>query len=260
MNPHSRGNCKQEEYRDVGPIYIGPDTDMWRALCSNEEGRAASVRLDECPPSGGHYAATQRCDSCGARFLYGEVLVHVPTDATIVVGWECAAGVFGFAARSHYEAHKLARRAELARKVEEFLAAHPGLREALEVHVNIVQDVGGKLRKYGALSERQVALVLRIAAEEAARAAEVRAPVVAGTAVELRGVILGTRVEETGFGKCVKMLFRDDRGFKVWCTRPAGASDADKGMRLSFVADVEASEKDPCFGFARRPRKCEVIE
>lgn len=266
MNLHSRGNVRQEDYREVGPVYFGPDPDIARCFQRSPLTAAAMLLVREHPHHG-HFFDTSRCDSCGARFFYGSVLEHAPTGEAVVVGWECADKVFGFPSRMAYEVAQLRRQTKRAAEVADFLDSHEGLEVALAAEHPISRDLADKLQKYGSLSEKQVALAMKIAAEVEERiarkereAAEAR-PVVAGRAVELRGVVLGARVEEGDFGDTLKMLFRDDRGFKAWGTCPAAARGGEvKGLRLSFVADVEASQKDPCFGFFRRPRKVQIEE
>lgn len=60
-------------------------------------------------------------------------------------------------------------------------------------------------------------------------------------------------------GSTYKMLVQDDRGFKVWGTVP-GSIAADKGDEIKFVANVEASDDDPKFGFFKRPRKAVTLK
>lgn len=79
----------------------------------------------------------------------------------------------------------------------------------------------------------------------------------------LTGEILSVRVEDNCFSRSpydtlTKMLFQDDRGFKVWGTLPRAAEDCEKGSRLSFRAQLTASKDDPKFGFFKRPSKVHI--
>ena len=69
--------------------------------------------------------------------------------------------------------------------------------------------------------------------------------------------VLSTR-GDTPFGYVVKMLVRDDSGFKVWCSCPSAASIA-KGNRISMRASVTPSRDDTKFGFGKRPSNLEVL-
>jgi hypothetical protein len=57
------------------------------------------------------------------------------------------------------------------------------------------------------------------------------------------------------------MLVKDDRGFKLWGTVPSDliVEGVDRGMRVKYTANVEASKDDESFGFAARPRKASVV-
>jgi hypothetical protein len=63
---------------------------------------------------------------------------------------------------------------------------------------------------------------------------------------------------DTPFGYVVKMLVRDDSGFKVWCSCPSAASIA-KGNRISMRVSVTPSRDDTKFGFGKRPSNLEVL-
>lgn len=145
-----------------------------------------------------------------------------------------------------------------------------------------IRDITGKLVKYGNISEPQkgllAKLLVRIAnrpAIEAARAAEREAAEdVPETSerITITGTVLTVRVDEGGqFGPTTKVLVRDERGFKLWGSRPAikqgrdehgnqEYSIAEKGDKISFSAVVERSDKDSKFGFFRRPTKGKMLQ
>ena len=130
------------------------------------------------------------------------------------------------------------------------------------------------LSAYGKLSPKQGAAVLKIidgdiakkaewAAKRAAETAEAEA-IVNGKQV-ITGVVLTVKTQEGYSGDTLKMLVRDDRGFKVWGSVPKSLSDAAweaetrvNGSRVQFSANVEASEDDNKFGFYKRPTKAEL--
>lgn len=153
---------------------------------------------------------------------------------------------------------KAAKIAEAAAKRAEFLAAHDGLADALDV---LPGDFGVSLRaalaERGSLTENQVAAAYRVAAEVADRGEA--APVVEG-----RGTVTGTvrsvKVAYTDFGDTLKMIVEDDRGFRVYGTVPAAiADDVETGARVEFVARTVASDDDKTFGFFSRPSKARMV-
>lgn len=137
------------------------------------------------------------------------------------------------------QAHK--RRAYRRRKRREFLAREaefaigeldkqfPGFREALETDHFVVRDIRNRLTRYGDVSDKQVALVLSIAAEEK-RAAEREAARRAGRALSehvgevgkrrLFRVVLDAMPHwETAYGTQYCLLLRDPNGNRiVWKT------------------------------------------
>ena len=96
---------------------------------------------------------------------------------------------------------------------------------------------------------------------------------------QIAGEILSIKTKDGVYGLEIKMIVKDDRGFKVWGTVPSKldnkayesslASDdwngGDylqwlKGKRVSFSANLEASEDDIKFGFYKRPTKVSLME
>lgn len=95
----------------------------------------------------------------------------------------------------------------------------------------------------------------------------------------ITGEIISTKwVDGFAYGQRVlKMVVRDDRGFKVWGTVPQAIIDEAvyqtqirfgpdtsydygvlKGQRVTFSATVEASNDDDKFGFFKRPTKAAI--
>ena len=231
------------------------------------------------------------CDHCGARLRYVAVLKHLPTTTLIKVGETCLDNRFSMASAAFHKLRKNAAlnrdRMKLADKCQKWLdadpdnaAAHAFLVDAVEVQGNygfngFYFDLLHKLNRYGDLSERQVAAVLRAKARDEERAAKraeealTASPVVEGK-ILVTGEILTVKWQESHYGGALKMLVRDDRGFKVWGTCPTSLdnvhTDEDgrtsgvvKGDRVAFTATVEASNDDPTFGFFKRPSKAGLV-
>ena len=79
--------------------------------------------------------------------------------------------------------------------------------------------------------------------------------------VLVSGEIVRTRAEDGYYSfnsVVVKMLVRDDRGFKVWGTKPDSLNDAGVGSHVSFTATLTQSNDDPKFAFFKRPTKAVI--
>lgn len=137
------------------------------------------------------------------------------------------------------------------------------------------------LNSYGKLTPKQCAAVLKCidgCEERKAKWAAKREienanaePIIAGRQTIL-GEVITVKEHESQWGYSLKMLVKDDRGFKLYGTVPQviideavqrphslGAQVWDyevlKGQRVTFTATVEASKDDDKFGFFKRPTK-----
>lgn len=88
----------------------------------------------------------------------------------------------------------------------------------------------------------------------------------------VEGTILKGKVVETKYGYAVKVIIKDDNGYKVYGTCPkvvADTLDHDEdgdlildpltGVKVKFFAQVTRSQDDECFGFYSRPTQVEVL-
>lgn len=136
------------------------------------------------------------------------------------------------------------------------VAAGEKLAEADSFAAGVLETVQLK----GFVSEKQEAIIERGLESIAKRAAEKAAerPVVEGR-IEISGKVLTTKWQESEqWGSTLKMLVRDDRGFKVWGSVPSAIS-VERGDEVVFTATVEKSNDDECFGFFKRPSKAKVV-
>jgi hypothetical protein len=115
-----------------------------------------------------------KCSVCGAWFIYGDIWVH-ENGEHIHLGQDCAFKYGLQKDRSDFELKlERARRAAgvAAAKIRNsaerlrFLAEHPGLDKALETDHRIVRDIAERFIQYRSLSEKQIALVFKLAGEE----------------------------------------------------------------------------------------------
>jgi len=120
------------------------------------------------------------------------------------------------------------------------------------------KDIAGKVRAWGSLSEKQVAVLVRqldeFKAKQTRTAVVNEAPV---GKVEIVGEVVGMKWVESNFGYntgSLKMTVIDDRGFKVFGTCPSNLQ-CSRGSRVKFTATVEQNPTDKTFGFFKRPTK-----
>lgn len=97
---------------------------------------------------------------------------------------------------------------------------------------------------------------------EAERAVEAAAPVAPAPEgrVVVTGTVVGLKWVDSQYGSTLKWTVRDDRGFKVWATVPAGIFGAERGDRVTFTVTLERSRDDETFAFGKRPTKASFLE
>ena len=79
--------------------------------------------------------------------------------------------------------------------------------------------------------------------------------------VEFSGKILNTKYQENQFGGSLKMLFQDERGFKLWGSVPNKLLEQNlPNLKIKFIASVQVSRNDKSFGYFKRPTKIEIID
>jgi hypothetical protein len=141
----------------------------------------------------------------------------------------------------------------------EFLFNHPGLEQKLLTDHHIISDINHRLYQYGNLSDAQINLVDKIIeqiAETARKKNEEDALPKTNCPegkIEISGIIMGFKQQENEFGTSLKMIVRDNRGFKVYGTVPRDY-DSQKGDTITFTATICPSNTDQYFGFFKRPK------
>lgn len=222
---------------------------------------------------------TSQCDHCGAHIRYVTVYRHTNGEL-IAVGNVCADERFGCSDRREYDIKRLREAAANEReRVAAFGKALLFVREkcpemeqwllspaAEQVH-QIFADMARRLSRWGSLSDKQVAFARKLLQEhferqrnggrtdrEIQREQEHAA---AEDVPEGRHTVTGTIVKleyrESQWGGSLKMALKTDRGFVLWGTVPSGVENPQKGDKVEITATLERSERDPKFGFYKRP-------
>ena len=265
---HCPVNFDPVDYEWVGPFYQGGN--IFEILASrNPWMQKIRETLNSNPFHGNHYDKGT-CDMCGTNFAYGEVYKHVTTGQYVCVGHICAAKAFGCSDKMDFQHKNLKKQVAGIRismkqkELAETFIIDNDLAETFKVDHHIIKDIHNSLMKYGRLTERQVAFAKKLAKETVERKAnevEEKAnakPVIVGKGIVITGIVLAQKWQESHYGDTLKMLVKDDRGFKVYGTVPS-ALDCERGDKVVFTANVEASKDDETFGFFKRPRASKVV-
>jgi len=155
------------------------------------------------------------------------------------------------------------------------LADNPGLDKALTTNHHIVEDISARFAATGRLSEKQIALVFKLAKQDAAAKQREAEREVADMLVRESGItitpgkqvifgsVVSLNLKDSGFGPTWKMIVEHPSGLKYWGTVPSNLVGAlAKGDQVEFTATVSVSDNDPkpIFGFYKRPTNAALIK
>lgn len=231
-----------------------------------------------------HEHQSTHCVCCGHKLKYACLIQHIPTKTLVPVGRECARTINGLRDMGLVEGLSvaLAQRRVCDKKEQAFRADHPEACAALDwaaTGINrTAKDIREKLRKYGSLSEKQVAFLIGIHERDVAARATATGTVpvgkqsISGTILSVKPVGVEVRVDYNRFRTTThyKVLVDLGNGAKIFGKCPPkvyALGDAtgarigvpEKGQRVSFNASCEQSAKDPLFGFFSRATKWAVL-
>jgi hypothetical protein len=229
--------------------------------------------------TGGTYAhveTTGNCQVCGSvNAIYTVLFYHRPSNSYIRTGQDCAdkldMGYNRNEVNLFHTAVKDARELHTGKAKAQAILAEAGLSAAWDIYNNrsdvyreyeerTIEDIVGKLVRYGNISDAQKGFIAKLldkiaqrAAIQAQRQAEADAagPVPTGR-LRIKGEVLALKTVDGWQGEPqTKVLIRAEEGYKVWGNRFA---NVEKGNQIEFIATFEPSKDDPKFGFYKRPR------
>ena len=134
------------------------------------------------------------------------------------------------------------------------LAASPALAEAMTLDHPIVRDMASRKRE---LSEKQVALAMKLAERKANEPAKVAAPV-GPERRRVEGTVLGTKEDWYGNLRMTVKVIEGGGEWLCWGTVPSALLDGEelRGAQVGFDCVLKASKKgDPHFAIISRPTK-----
>lgn len=243
------------------------------------------------------------CQHCGAFLVYYAILKHLPSHRLIRVGETCLDNRFSLANAEFQKLRKAAKlnreRRKLSDKRDAFLSGtlndgslmrdlyewakeqsafdRDGYAESFEAKFVRFID------RFGEVSDKFIAAIQRSKVRQAewaakkAEEAKTAAPVIEGK-ITVTGEILSLKWRDSAYGGALKMVVRDDRGFKVWGTVPSNVlAQLDVNLaalhtdgnahyykdllpqRIIFAATIKKSDDDATFGFFSRPTNANLI-
>jgi len=232
-----------------------------------------------------------RCGCCGQALKYACAITHVPTNTGYWIGRDCANKVANLRHFSYgMERHTVAILERIAcnKREADFIAAHPEAAEILQwaktgSAPRIARDMIEKLRRYGNLSEKQIAVLIKIRDQDVQRRAAATGTVQAGRQV-VRGIVRKASKSDNEFNPHkydLKLLVDLGNGVRLWGNAPEYVdapatpgkntpSYIEPGMNVPSYEVIEVGDtvefkatvstgKDPLFGFWKRPAGFKVL-
>jgi hypothetical protein len=239
------------------------------------------------------------CGHCGAGIRYFALLVRDDVKQFIHCGEQCLDNRFEVETAADFQALRKAAKLnrERANRDEriEALRQNPAIARLLDGGGDVeasefLSDVRSKALEHGRLSDGQIAAVERAFARiarlkqwAAERRAEAQRLAAAGVRapegrVEVTGVVLSAKEQQSQFGTAIKIVVKSDEGWKVWTTAPSSlltnvdptavkaavtvieeVREALVGKRIRFTAALTRSDSDAAFAFGKRPTKASLV-
>jgi hypothetical protein len=246
--------------------------------------------------------AAGTCDSCG-QCIKDVYTLESSVGTRFATGCDCVLKAFADflgdpvvqeVRKAKSEAKQRRRRATVARRERvqnrarlRMFASRCGAELLADLRINhrIVRDIRAGLIRFGGISEKQVALVVKIAREEREKPVEVLVPVPENAGrVRVEGEAVSVKMQRNDYGDRLVMMVRvgdvATGAYLLWGSVPevyhdlleaehkaAGGDgplwgDGDhplRGRRVAFMAAVTRSDRDVHFGFFKRPTKPELL-
>jgi len=236
-----------------------------------------------------------RCALCGHRLKIACAVTHQPTGNGYWIGRDCTSSItslqkFGPLIKDATVA--LAQRLACDKREADFVAKNPDVLGILTwsrrpAAPRICRDMIEKLRRYGSLSEKQVALMEKIRQQDIERRAKATGKAEAGRKL-ITGTVLKVTIEESEFGSkwhtptYAKVLLDLGNGVRLLGKLPEYSTVTEqiksrapaylnignqcntheivkKGDTIELKATVTQSPKDDLFGFWKRPANFKIL-
>lgn len=269
---------------DLNPAADGGQDTEYAALMIQARLQATEKLKAEGYKFAAHNQGLGQCGHCGAHMRYAALMFQFEVKEMIWVGEICLNGTFSNTKEDFKRIREQAnnqrqltkalglKNARLSNYAQEYpeLAIWLNESEWEKIRRNypyFVYDVYNQIARRD-LSPRQLEAVVKVLKETDEKRAqealspkepEINAPCPNGK-TEVIGEVICVKLQESYFGNTLKMLVKDDKGFKVWVTLPSALGGVQKGARVKFTATLEQSNDDETFGFGKRPSKASILE
>lgn len=206
------------------------------------------------------------CNCCNRVIKYVAVGLNEATQTYHAIGRNCAE-IFQYSPSVKKNLDKMEKKTLLAKKrvlnakkVQAIYDKHEGLEEALKTDNNIVQDIRSRVIQYHNISDKQVALVMKIAKQDAEFKAQREAELADASPIDFKTIadkvltIVSIKPKEGFYGTQNKVLLKAEEGWKLYGNIPMNTEFKAGDSILFSCNTITKSDKDEYFGFFKRGR------
>ena len=198
------------------------------------------------------------CNHCGARMKYIILVRNLESNSIHIVGRDCGDTIAQFGKYANRLSDKSALAMKIAKnKIErnKILSKYEGLKEAFEVKNNsIITNIRENFVKYNTISEKQVALVMKLATQQI----EINNTAKAIDFTKLENTtleVVSLKKQDSQYGEVTKILLKSDEGYKLYGNLPSSSDNVNSGDKVVFSCNnITISSGDKFFGFFSRAK------
>ena len=190
-----------------------------------------------------------KCNVCNQdvkRFLY---LKNTKTGEVITAGLDCAEQIFkykGLFSGAKKQTLLEKKKRELFNKINEFFSIHPEMEDLLTVNDRRIREMATNFRKYGSLSDKQIAFI-KILAEKRVSLESTAKPAPSGKIKNVEYTVLSCKYNGTSmYGNSLswKVLLQHEDGHKLFY----GGSCVSLNDIISEIhGNIDTSHNNPQF-------------
>jgi len=253
------------EFAVVGYGYRTPVLDFDGSICDWEAEVELDIKVDDVVYQEMiemvHYKT--QCNACNTHIRYIVVAQH-ENGSIHVLGSECGNDLANFSSEKvdRMKEVSMAKRKKLAKELamKKFYADNAGIEEALNCDHKISKDLKSKLKQYGSLSEKQVALAIKLDVQAKEWAEKRKAenqdakPVVEGRLKKVEMTLISAKPKVTEWGEYTALLLKHVDGWKCWGKVGVNTEleALEEETTLIFSGTISKGGKDEFFGFFKR--------
>ncbi len=209
-----------------------------------------------------------KCNICNHSVKRAIFFENKEDGSVIAAGLDCAKQVMNYMVNTEAlkkESMKARKKRELTEKIEKTFNENEGLEDLLKVNDRVIREIASKFFLYGNISDKQISFIKSLA--EKRTSFENTASICPNGRVESSFVVLSHKTHIDPVYGLINVVLMENKssGYKVYYkgvttfaarkTEYGGTEpcELEKGTEIVVKGTITPSDKDPYFGFIKRP-------